>query len=89
MYSLNECSRTVLHAVNRAMPTTERRDFVLRKARDGFRAKRNADPAVAAAAMEYAEIMCVIHLHVPIHTCMLTSIDTTEKIHTYVHVFSP
>ena len=44
---------------NRAMPTTERRDFVLRKARDSFRTHRAASPTEAAAAVEHGEIMCV------------------------------
>jgi hypothetical protein len=55
---------------NRAMPTIERRDFVIRKARDSFRAQRSVSPAMAAAAVEHGEIMCVpqcMALSLPAH----------------------
>eukprot|EP00037_Helgoeca_nana_P008217 m.73268 g.73268 ORF g.73268 m.73268 type:complete len:108 (-) comp18791_c0_seq1:747-1070(-) len=41
----------------RAMPTTERRDFVLRKARDGFRSHRDTSVADLGAVWEHAEVM--------------------------------
>eukprot|EP00035_Acanthoeca_spectabilis_P006772 m.129114 g.129114 ORF g.129114 m.129114 type:complete len:104 (+) comp13652_c0_seq1:176-487(+) len=41
----------------RAMPTTERRDFVLRKAREGFRANRCVSEVESIAAREHATVM--------------------------------